>query len=533
MVVYCHICGKRLVAGNKKSFTREVLSAYMTAKHRVAIAEESTHSCRSCAVDIEVWRRVTEPEQYRESEDTVSEASSSSSSVSQASSYASMSTVFSDASTESSRRKRRRSDLLIGQTLPTMFEEEDEEDAEPEQPSFASERFSHLIKRRRCLYGCEWTRAADLRILKTDERFALLQDQKIYAATDTYICKSHENSEFDDERVLSADFLTRRFTVKEFEDALSLSLSASVARPFRDGVPVPDERCKRWTGLTYGAFSSLCSDVTLRRSRKKMLPIAVYLAKLRTGDSLERIADTFCISLSSAKNHDKLAREALLEHFVPRNLGFQHLDRETALSHVTTVSKALFNVEDDDADKMICIADGTYIYHQKSFHNSHQRESYSPHKYRHLFKPMMIVAPDGYILEYQPSAIHIILSASSSSTLKRALDTVVTCDRALNFSGKPSPLPTLIAYYICRSAAVINLNMCIERISLEAIKPMKRIQFVFLTDFFGSHLAKILYGDEPWIQCGGRTHPVGYDVAWATGQASTAWPVAMLGSYFG
>ena len=48
---------------------------------------------------------------------------------------------------------------------------------------------------------------------------------------------------------------------------------------------------------------------------------------------------------------------------------------------------------------MICVADGTYIYHQKSFHHSFQRSSYSPHKYRNLFKPMMIVAPDGYVLD--------------------------------------------------------------------------------------------------------------------------------------
>uniref|UniRef100_T1L0B2 DDE Tnp4 domain-containing protein n=1 Tax=Tetranychus urticae TaxID=32264 RepID=T1L0B2_TETUR len=104
-------------------------------------------------------------------------------------------------------------------------------------------------------------------------------------------------------------------------------------------------------------------------------------------------------SFNTARNYCTLARETLEEHLVPFNLGFNHLDRATALSHVTTVSKTLFNVEDEDTDKMICVSDGTYIYHQKSLHHSHQRESYSPHKYRNLFKPMMIVAPDGYILD--------------------------------------------------------------------------------------------------------------------------------------
>ena len=41
----------------------------------------------------------------------------------------------------------------------------------------------------------------------------------------------------------------------------------------------------------------------------------------------------------------------------------------------------------------------THIYHQKSDNHTFQRKSYPLHKSRNLFKPMMLVAPDGYIID--------------------------------------------------------------------------------------------------------------------------------------
>ena len=46
----------------------------------------------------------------------------------------------------------------------------------------------------------------------------------------------------------------------------------------------------------------------------------------------------------------------------------------------------------------IAVADGTYIYIEKSGDYSFQRRSYSVHKGRPLVKPMMLVPTDGYIL---------------------------------------------------------------------------------------------------------------------------------------
>uniref|UniRef100_T1JRE4 DDE Tnp4 domain-containing protein n=1 Tax=Tetranychus urticae TaxID=32264 RepID=T1JRE4_TETUR len=48
---------------------------------------------------------------------------------------------------------------------------------------------------------------------------------------------------------------------------------------------------------------------------------------------------------------------------------------------------------------MIAVCDDTYVDHQKSANFPFQRASYLPHKYRNLFKPMVIIATDGCILE--------------------------------------------------------------------------------------------------------------------------------------
>jgi len=50
---------------------------------------------------------------------------------------------------------------------------------------------------------------------------------------------------------------------------------------------------------------------------------------------------------------------------------------------------------------VIAIIDGTYVYIPKSTNFRALRQSYCVHKGRHLVKPVLIVAPDGYILDIQ------------------------------------------------------------------------------------------------------------------------------------
>jgi len=53
----------------------------------------------------------------------------------------------------------------------------------------------------------------------------------------------------------------------------------------------------------------------------------------------------------------------------------------------------------EDEDVAILVADGTYVYIEKSSNYSFQRRTYYLHKGRPLVKPMMMVSTTGYISE--------------------------------------------------------------------------------------------------------------------------------------
>ncbi|CAF4189825.1 unnamed protein product [Rotaria sordida] len=90
------------------------------------------------------------------------------------------------------------------------------------------------------------------------------------------------------------------------------------------------------------------------------------------------------------------ARKALMANFVPKNVGFHHIDRDTIIkNHTTTIAKELIG---GGRDVAIVVADGTYLYVQKSRNNIFQRRSFSIHKHRSLLKPMTIVSTTGYII---------------------------------------------------------------------------------------------------------------------------------------
>ena len=122
------------------------------------------------------------------------------------------------------------------------------------------------------------------------------------------------------------------------------------------------------------------------------------LVKLRLGLSNQVLATLFSVPDNrTVSRFLESARKALMAHFVPKHLGFEHISRQDVIAnHTRPLAKRLFTNPDDDT--AILILDGTYIYVQKSANNIVQRRTYSMHKGRPLIKPMMIVASDGYII---------------------------------------------------------------------------------------------------------------------------------------
>ena len=76
--------------------------------------------------------------------------------------------------------------------------------------------------------------------------------------------------------------------------------------------------------------------------------------------------------------------------FVPLNLGFQHISRNTMPSMHQTVlgTKLLAN----ELDQIVLTTDGTYLNCQKSPNNEFQWRTYNSHKNYHLVKSMIITA---------------------------------------------------------------------------------------------------------------------------------------------
>lgn len=83
-------------------------------------------------------------------------------------------------------------------------------------------------------------------------------------------------------------------------------------------------------------------------------------------------------------------RAALIKDFMPKNLGFRHINRNTVLTnHQSVIATKLLT---ESVSQFVLVADGTYVHCQKSSNNEFQRRTDSNLKHRHLVKPMIITA---------------------------------------------------------------------------------------------------------------------------------------------
>lgn len=87
-----------------------------------------------------------------------------------------------------------------------------------------------------------------------------------------------------------------------------------------------DHVVRIWTGLNKEQFNQMFSEVPeLSEISKSAVALAAYLMKLRTEDSNERLAALLKVSRTTLEKWIHQVRELLTEHFVPRNLGLNHI----------------------------------------------------------------------------------------------------------------------------------------------------------------------------------------------------------------
>uniref|UniRef100_A0A8D8TA77 DDE Tnp4 domain-containing protein n=1 Tax=Cacopsylla melanoneura TaxID=428564 RepID=A0A8D8TA77_9HEMI len=175
--------------------------------------------------------------------------------------------------------------------------------------------------------------------------------------------------------------------------------------PYLDENDLTDEDFNVFCPVSKEQFLDMftyCDPVGRDRREISKKDLLAFLCKTRQGISDEFLKVIFKYpTRQCASNKIALVRKSLQARFVPENIGLQALTRDEYMQrHVTDFANHLLNPQ-PEIPRVIVLNDCTYLYIEKSSCFKVLRQSYSVHKGRHLIKPSMLVAPDGYILDIQ------------------------------------------------------------------------------------------------------------------------------------
>lgn len=138
---------------------------------------------------------------------------------------------------------------------------------------------------------------------------------------------------------------------------------------FDDSRNLSDDLYPTLTSLSKEAFDQLVKEVSssnMRNSchRSIRTAIGIYLCKLRLGLSNSLLAIMF--ELPDKRVVSRIinsARQAIMDEFVPYNLGFGHVTREEIIDrHTTNIARELLC--DGANGTAVVVIDGTYVYIQ-------------------------------------------------------------------------------------------------------------------------------------------------------------------------
>lgn len=223
----------------------------------------------------------------------------------------------------------------------------------------------------------------------------------LYIPDSARVCAEHlQGNAWDDLPQfcnVSHSFNAQQFT--DICDMLRTAVQNGIKLDFNVRGALSEEEMHFWTGRKPDQFDAILDETPSIsvRCKEPRNALGIYLTKLRTGDSNNRLSTLFNMSRRQLERILKIIRECLSLEYVPRHLGFDHIARNNILERNLSISKALFGNENND--KVILIFDGTYVYINKSSNFLFQRQSYSLHKFQNLLKPFLIVCSDGYIVE--------------------------------------------------------------------------------------------------------------------------------------
>lgn len=246
---------------------------------------------------------------------------------------------------------------------------------------------------RRCLFlECN---DSEKRRVPDGLRKHVIKDFNFFIPRNARICDFHFGSNLFHE-LYAAENAMSIFSAAHIEEIVFL-LADDDTLDFQNPDNMDDHLFKYWFGRTKVEFNDILIEIPRLNSPKVKIGFCAFLCKMRTADSDERISALFQIPRRTLEGYINQAREILCQDYVPRHLGWEHKPRDDFVARNSFLAENLFGNPEAPIEQrhLIAIADGTYLYTQKSSNYLFQKETYSLHKYHNLVKPFLIVCCDG------------------------------------------------------------------------------------------------------------------------------------------
>lgn len=248
--------------------------------------------------------------------------------------------------------------------------------------------------------------------LSVESRVQIFILRNIYVPSSVRTCPHHLDVNGFVPRLLTEglQFFNRPYRLRGAELHNFLQAMRGEAKPdepnFDDETTFTNEEFQSISPITKEQFRDLytyCGAVLENTNFHRLVHkkhLLAFLCKLRQGLADDMIKVIFRYPTRRAVSHAiTTVRKSLMARFVPENIGLNAITREQYIErHVTEFANQLYN-QHPERPVAIAYIDGTYAYIPKSTNFRALRQSYCLHKSRHLVKPALIVAPDGYILD--------------------------------------------------------------------------------------------------------------------------------------
>lgn len=229
---------------------------------------------------------------------------------------------------------------------------------------------------RRCIYSdCG---NAPIHLISMFIKKNLITKHNFYVPRCARVCRQHLYS--NTWRALPEEsFTMTSFSVRQIEDLIDITKQESATFNFECIEEMPNHICHYWTGIEVFEFLILYNELPLvGKVPSPKTSLAIFLIKMRTGDSNKRLSSLFNIPRSTMERHMGIVHSCFMEHFVPLHIGLQRLTREDIIRRNLSIPNVLFGSpnETNVTRPAITICDGTYIYIQKSSNYFYQKETY-------------------------------------------------------------------------------------------------------------------------------------------------------------